>query len=114
MDGSEDVFSKIIEISGHKYLVPTVITINGRAVFNYDGKIKIPIPFEMTNMRFNKVLTEIYKRQSLASNSHQHHSLLLASNKLRYSKHGLQMKNAFIFAVNKYTHCQRLLVKYLK
>jgi hypothetical protein len=45
MDGSEDVFSKIIEISGHKYLVPTVITTNGRAVFNYDGKIKIPIPF---------------------------------------------------------------------
>jgi hypothetical protein len=28
--------------------------VNGRAVLDYDGKIKIPIPFEVANMRFTK------------------------------------------------------------
>tara|TARA_B110000908_G_C9903077_1_gene291917 strand:+ start:81 stop:323 length:243 start_codon:yes stop_codon:yes gene_type:complete len=63
MDKSEDVVSEIIEINGQKYLVPAVITTNGRTVLNYDGKIKIPIPFEVVNMRFTKVSTEIDKRQ---------------------------------------------------
>jgi len=63
MDESEDVVSEIIEINGQKYLVPTVIIPNGRTVLNYDGKLKIPIPFEVANMHFTKVSIEIDKRQ---------------------------------------------------
>ena len=63
MDESEAAVSEIIEINGQKYWVPTFTTANGRTVLNYDGKIKIPMPFEVANMRFTRVSTEINKRQ---------------------------------------------------
>jgi len=63
MDESEGAVSEIIEINGQKYWVPTVTTANGRTVLNYDGKIKIPMPFEVANMHFTRVSTEINKRQ---------------------------------------------------
>jgi hypothetical protein len=63
MDNLEDTTSEIIEINGQKYLVPTVITANGRTVLDYDGKIKIPLPIDIANMRFTKVSTEINNRQ---------------------------------------------------
>ena len=39
MDKSEDVVSDIIEINSQKYLVPTVITSNGRTVLDYDRQL---------------------------------------------------------------------------
>ena len=39
MDGSKDVDSDIFEINSQKYLVPTVITSNGRTVLDYDRQL---------------------------------------------------------------------------
>jgi hypothetical protein len=56
MDEPKD---EIIEINGHKYLVLTRTTANGRTVLDYERKI--PIPIKMGDMRFTRVSNQINK-----------------------------------------------------